>query len=217
MPIRAGRLEDAGRRARAHLATLIDELREARRRAGLSQRSVGQALGVSRALVAAWELGTVTPGAIHLYRWGAVVGLDVSIRAFPGGSPLRDAGQLRLLERFQRIVAAAWTCRTEVPVSADPRDRRAFDMVLQRGHRRVAAEAITRVVDAQAQVRAVELKAQASGVDRIVLVLTDSRRSRMAVEAGRPTIEPAFPCPARVALSALRAGELPPGNAIVFV
>jgi transcriptional regulator with XRE-family HTH domain len=140
MPIRTHRPEEAARRARAHVTAFIDELRDARLRAGLSQRSVGRALGVSRALIGAWEARTLTPGAIQLYRWGAVVGLDVSIRAFPGGSPLRDAGQLRLLERFRRIVATAWICRTEVPVSNDPRDRRAFDMVLARGARRVAVE-----------------------------------------------------------------------------
>jgi transcriptional regulator with XRE-family HTH domain len=210
-------LDEAGRRARAHLGTIVDELRQARRRAGLSQRSVAHALGVSRALVGAWEASTVQPGVIHLYRWGAIVGLDVSIRAFPGGSPLRDAGQLRLLARFRLIVERVWTCRTEAPVSADPRDRRAFDMVLLRGDRRVAAEAITRLVDAQAQIRSIELKAQASGVNRVVLVMSDGRHSRAAVDAGRATIEPAFPCPARAALSALRVGELPPGNAVVFV
>ncbi len=217
MAIRTHRPEDAARRARAHVTALINELRDARLRAGLSQRSVARPLGVSRALIGAWEARTLTPGAIQLYRWGAVVGLDVSIRAFPGGSPLRDAGQLRLLERFRRMVAAAWICRTEVPVSNDPRDRRAFDMVMARGARRVAVEVITRLVDAQGQIRPIELKAQAAGVDRVVLVLIDSKRSRAAVEAGRPTIEPAFPCPARVALSALRAGELPPSNAIVYV
>jgi hypothetical protein len=73
------------------------------------------------------------------------------------------------------------------------------------------------VLQVASQIRPVELKAQAAGVDRVVLVLIDSKRSRAAAEAGRPTIEPAFPCPARVALAALRAGELPPSNAIVYV
>lgn len=217
MPIRRDGLEEAARRAHAHVETLIRDLRDARLRAGLSQRSVAGALGVSRALVGAWECRTVVPGPVQLYRWGAVVGLDVSMRAFPGGSPLRDAGQLRLLDRFRRLVGDAWNWRTEVPVSADPRDRRAFDVVLSRGARRVAAEAIGRVVDAQGQVRPIELKAATSGVDRVVLILSDSRQSRAAVAAGRPTLEPAFPCPARVALTALRAGELPPGNAVIFV
>lgn len=217
MPIRAVSTDEAGRRARTQLAALVRDLRAARHNACLAQATVARTLGVSRALVGAWESGQITPRTAQLYEWGACVGLEVSLRAFPGGSPLRDAGQLRLLARFRTLVGDLWTWRTEVPVTADPRDRRTFDAVLSGGGALMAVEAIGRLVDAQGQIRPIQLKARAAGVERIVLVLADSRHNRFAVAAGEPTLAPSFPCSPRAALGALRAGKPPASNAIVFV
>jgi transcriptional regulator with XRE-family HTH domain len=217
MATRTAIVTEASRRAHARLEALVRDLRNARLMACLSQRSVGEAVGVSRALVGAWEAGRIVPTPIQLAQWGAVVGLDVSLRAFVGGSPLRDAGQLRLLERFRSIAGEAWSWRTEVPVGSDPNDRRAFDAVLLKDARRVAVEAIGRLVDAQAQVRAATLKQEAAGVDRLLLVLAETRHNRFALAVGQPTIVPAFPEPARTALAALRAGELPAANAVILV
>ncbi|MDQ2689658.1 MAG: helix-turn-helix domain-containing protein, partial [Chloroflexota bacterium] len=176
MPIRHSPVAEASRRGAMQLDALIRELRLARLNACLSQRSVAKALSVSRPLVGAWEARRIVPDPVQLHAWGAVVGLDVSIRAFPGGSPLRDVGQLRLLARFRVAVGESWTWRAEVPVTADPRDRRAFDAVLSRGTRRVAIEAISRLSDSQAQTRPVALKLEASGVKCAVLVLADTRQ-----------------------------------------
>ena len=215
--IRRSSVDEADRRARLQLETVIRDLRVARLNAGLTQAAVARRVAVSRPLFAAWESGRITPTAVRLARWGAVVGLDVSIRAFPGGSPLRDAGQLRILDRFQSAVGDAWAWRTEVPVSPDPRDRRAFDALLSRGRQRIAVEVIVRLVDVQGQVRPILLKQQASGVDRVVLVLADSRLNRSALRSGHPTLMPAFPTPPRKAMAALRAGELPSANCVVLV
>jgi hypothetical protein len=158
----------------------------------------------------------VRPSPVQLGRWAAVVGMDVGLRAFPAGSPMRDAGQLRLLDRFRRLIGDAWTWRTEVPVSADHRDRRAIDAVLARERVRVGIEAVTRLVDAQGQARPILLKQEASGIGVFVLVLADSRLKRGAVAYGAPTLSPTFPCPPRSALAALRDGQPPTANAIVF-
>jgi hypothetical protein len=104
-----------------------------------------------------------------------------------------------------------------VPVSADPHDRRAMDAVLLNGQAKVGVEAVTRLVDAQAQTRPIMLKQEASGIPVLVLVLADSRLNRMAVVAGASTLAPAFPCSARSALGALRRGVAPAANAIVLV
>lgn len=216
MPIRWDASIEAQRRSERQLAEVIRALTGSRRQSGLSQAAVASALGVSRSLVSAIELGRIEPSTTLLAAWGAAVGLDVSIRAFPGGAPLRDAGQLRVLERLRLLVGGGWTWRTEVPVSRDPRDRRAIDAVLTAEGNRVAVEAVSRLLDAQAQVRPILLKQEACGIAAFVLALANSRTNRAAVAAGGATIAPAFPCSPRVALAALRDGRAPPANALIF-
>ncbi|HET8777832.1 MAG TPA: helix-turn-helix transcriptional regulator, partial [Candidatus Limnocylindria bacterium] len=203
--------------AESQLSAAIRDLRNARHNAGMSQADVARAIGVCRALVSAWESRRYTPNPIQLAAWGAVVGLDLPIRTFAGGSPLNDAAQVRILERFHRAVGDRWTWRTEVPVVSDPRDRRAFDAVLTRGDRRVAAEVIARFGDSQGQVRPIMLKLSASECERVVLVVADTRHNRATIAAAAPTLDPDFGCPARVAMGALRAGEVPAGNAVVLI
>lgn len=164
-----------------------------------------------------WERGEIVPDPIQLARWGAVVGLDISIRAYAGGSPLRDAGQLRLLRRARAVIGDAWRWDTEAPVTDDPLERRAFDAILSRGEFRIGLEAISRLMDAQAQVRAATLKQEASGVDRMVLVLADTRHNRDALRAGAPTLAPAFPLAPRGVLATLRSGRLPGANGVMLV
>lgn len=215
MPVRMDSIDESSRRARRRLTDLLRDLRNARLAAGLSQRSVGANLGCSRQLIGHLEAGRVAnPGVLLLCRYGAVVGIDVSIRGFPAGSPLRDAGQLRLLARFRSLCPEAWRFRTEAPVGGD---RRAFDAVLSRGHAQVAIECITRLTDAQAQVRAALLKAEAAEVPRIVLVLADTRWNRAAVRDAAPTLRPAFPLDRRGLIRSLRAGRMPTGNGVVLV
>jgi hypothetical protein len=59
-----------------------------------------------------------------------VVGLDLRVRAYPGGSALRDEAHLALLARFRRELPARSAWRTEVPFP-DPGDRRAWDAVVR--------------------------------------------------------------------------------------
>ena len=100
---------------------------------------------------------------------------------------------------------------------ADPRDRRAFDAVLARPPYRIAVEAVVRLTDAQLQVRNAGLKQAAARIDRIVLVLADTRHNRLAVHAAAPTLVPAFPLSSRETLRSLRLGELPRANGVVLV
>lgn len=132
-------------------------------------------------------------GAIQLARMGAAVGLDVPARTHPGGSPLRDAAQLRLLARFRATIGDAWTWRSEVPVAAGPDDRRAIDAVLLNGPRRVGIEALTRLTDAQGQVRAILLKQEAAALSCMLLVLADTRHNRHMLRDADPTLRPSFP------------------------
>lgn len=209
--------DEAARRGRRQLDLVLDELRNARLAAGMSQRSVASRVGCSRQQISAVERGEGADiGIVELVRIGGVVGLDVSLRTFPGGSPLRDAGQLRVLSRFRVLVGGLWNWQTEVPVTADPRDRRAFDAVLSRSMVRVGIEAVTRLTDSQAQVRAILLKQQAAGLASIVLVLADTQHNARALREAAATIAPAFPLSPRMTLGNLRAGVPPARNGYVL-
>jgi DNA-binding XRE family transcriptional regulator len=218
MPTRRNPVDEATRRARHQVGEVLTELRGARLSAGLSQATIAAALGCSRQLIGVIEAGRLDDiGCVALARMGAVVGLDVSLRAFTGGSPLRDAGQLRLLDRFRSRVGSAWSWRTEVPVGADPLDRRAFDAVLNDGPHQVGVECLTRLTDAQAQVRSILLKQASARLDRMVLVLADTRHNRAAMRAAAPTLDPAFPLPQRILMRELKSGALPPANGLVLL
>jgi transcriptional regulator with XRE-family HTH domain len=182
----------------------------------VAQEAVASAIGVSRSSLAAWEQRRVEPTFSQLCRWGAIVGLDASLRTFAAGSPLRDIGQLRLLDRFGELIGRGWEWRSEVPVSMDPRDRRAFDAVIRCARARAAVEAIVRLVDVQEQTRRIVAKQSAAGISSLIVVLADTSHNRMAAAAGAATLRPAFPIGPRRALARLRTGDVPGGNAIVF-
>jgi transcriptional regulator with XRE-family HTH domain len=217
MGVRRSRVEEAGRKARQQLGEVLVDLRHARANAGLTQAAVARALGVSRQRVTLWEQGDGVGYVVQLARWGAVVGLDVSVRAFAGGSPLLDAGQLRVLGRAREAIGGDWKWRTEVPVSSHPLERRAFDAVISRGGLRIGLEIITRLTDAQAQSWAALLKQEVAGLDRLVLVFAQTRPNRTALAAAWPTLQPSCSVRPRLVLASLRAGQPPAANGILLV
>jgi len=78
-------------------------------------------------------------------RWAAV-GLELGLRAFQQGAPIRDLGHVRLLERLRSRLGDVWGWRLEVPLRADVAGR-AWDAVATLGSMRVAFEAETRLYD----------------------------------------------------------------------
>lgn len=103
MGVRHDAVDEASRRGRRQLDAVLDDLRSARRAVGISQELLAGAVGCSRPEIGAIERGVRSDvGIIRLVRMGAAVGLGMSLRTYPAGSPLRDLGQLRLLGRFRR-------------------------------------------------------------------------------------------------------------------
>ncbi len=177
---------------------------------------VGELLGVSHTQVGRVEHGRAEHVAlIDLMRHGAVVGLDLSLRAFPGGPPIRDAGHLALLERFRACLHPSLRWRTEVPIPIVG-DQRAWDGWIIGAGDIIGVEAEMRLVDAQAVERRIGLKQRDSNVARVVLLLNDSERNRLAVRANYEQLMARFPVPGRELLAALRAGRDPGGSGIVF-
>ena len=212
---------DRGRRlANADRLRIGHELRVARRVLGQSVHVIGSAAGMSGAQVARIERGVLpTVSVDQLARIGAVVGLDVRVRAYPGPDPTLDAGQTPLLGRLRARLAADLGFRTEVPLPM-PGDQRAWDAVIDR-LRGIApilpVEAESRFVDGQAQVRRIMLKLRDSGLDSVLLVVSDTRANRRAIAGTGSILLADFPIPARRSLRALAAGEHPGGSAIVLL
>jgi hypothetical protein len=146
--------------------------------------------------------------------WCAVVGLDLSLRAYPGGDPIRDAGQARLLERLRRELHPSLRWRTEVPLPI-PGDLRAWDAVISGAGWRLPVEAETVLTDIQALERRLTLKQRDGGVDHVLLLVADTPRNRRA-RAGAPASLAAFGANPRDVFAALRAGRDPQASAVIF-
>ena len=94
MPIRRDPRHEARHAAGLLGASLGRELRMARLGAGLGQRSAGAGAGMSHAHWGRIERGLVPNLSLaQACAAAAVVGLRLSVRAYPDGDPIRDAGQ----------------------------------------------------------------------------------------------------------------------------
>ncbi|HSK52406.1 MAG TPA: helix-turn-helix transcriptional regulator [Clostridia bacterium] len=172
------------RRGRRLLSDLGAELRAARVAAGLTLAGVAAAAGISPSELSRIERGLAPWLSVLLAaRLCSICGLDLAARAYPGGDPLHDAAHVRLFDSFQERVGVGIRRQSEVPVG-DARDQRAWDQVLRDPDGSAAVEFETRLRDAQALLRRVNLKCRDSGLDRVMLVLADRRASRDP--SGRP-------------------------------
>jgi transcriptional regulator with XRE-family HTH domain len=217
VPVRIRALDDARRRSRSALVDLGNELANARQAAGISQAALARALGWSQSKVSRIECGqraSVTLDEIACF--ASLVGLQFSPRLFVGGPRLRDATQLGTIESYRRFVSSCgWDCRIEepLPITGDPR---AFDLVIRRRAVRVAHEFISRLRDAQGQVRPILVKQRDAGVGSLILVLRDTVENRRAVGEAGAMLTDVFPLGPRALLTAIREGRDPGGNGIVF-
>lgn len=145
----------------------------------------------------------------------AAAGLDLSVRVYPGGAPIRDIGQVKLLARLRVEIHPRLRWRTEVPMPIVG-DQRAFDAVVDGDGVRLAIECVTRLEDAQATERAINGKQRDATIPRLLLVLAATRHNRAALAAA-PTLRAAFPLGNRAVLAALRAGRQPVANGLIFL
>lgn len=206
----------ATRAGTEQLATIARELRLARTAAGLSQREVAAAARVSHPTVSRVERASnVTVSILVLGRIAAAVGLELSVRLYAGGDPVRDAGHARLLAAFRERLHPLLGWRTEVPLPL-PGDRRAWDAVIRGPGWTVGVEAETRLRDLQAVVRKIALKSRDGEVDHVALVVAGTRGNRAAIRAGMIELA-AFDRPQRDALRDLRVGRDPGGSALIIL
>lgn len=204
-------------RAREILARLMAEARAARLGAGLGQDDVAAALGLSRSQYSRMERGLSPDVSIdRAARLFAVLGQELSVRAFPAGDPIRDIAHAALLERLHARCHRSFRWQTEVPLPI-PGDLRAWDATAGCPTCRIGVEAETRLRDIQALDRRLAIKERDGAMDRLVLVVLDSRSNRQVIRAHGDILAGRFPVPGLRALELLGAGADPGGNALVLL
>jgi transcriptional regulator with XRE-family HTH domain len=188
--------------------------------AGLSLRDVAAASGASHQQLIRFEHGDLDRVSMtELGAWCAVVGLELNLRTYPAGDPIRDRAQLALLERLRRRLHPMLRWRTEVPLQVE-RDLRAWDAEIRGSEPnrwRARVEAETNIADGQALERRLALKLRDDPHGHVILLVSDTRANRGAVRSLRDGLRPVLPFDARQILSALAAGRDPGGSGIVIL
>ena len=193
-----------------------DELGSSRRGIGLSLREVSRNLNISVDRLIRAERGE--PGTLSIdltARYASMLGLELAASLHLIGNAIRDKGHLALLERFRRRLPPTVRWRTEVPIpiAGDPRSADGLASVGQMDH---MVEAETHLGDVQALERRIFAKARDLGVDRVVLLLADTRHNRSVVD-GMPGIRARFPVDSRTWFRAIGASDDPGGDALVIM
>jgi transcriptional regulator with XRE-family HTH domain len=209
------------RRAASIRADLGAEIRQARIAHGLSQKHVARAARISRSQLSRIERAeNARLSVLILCRLLAVLGMELSARAFPVGQPIRDAAHRALLDRLHARLGPGIRWRYERPVGG-PGDLRAWDggiEAMSTGDWLLGVEAETRVRDIQDLQRRIQLKRRDDPAVRCaILLLADTRHNRMILKANLAALRSDFPIDGAAALRALAAGEHPGGNAIVLL
>ena len=148
-------------------------------------------------------------------RVAPIVGLELAARLHANGDPVRDRAHLALLERLRKRLAPAATWRTEVPVPIAG-DLRSGDALVGVTGGEVLIEAETHLGDIQALERKVSAKVRDLGIDRVVLLVADTRHNR-AVTRTHPELARRFPLDTRSVLAALGTGRLPDRDGLLIL
>jgi len=201
------------------LQTVADELQGQRLASGLSQDRVATAVHLSRSTVSRIETGKRhATSVVEISQVAAVLGLDLVVRLYPGGEPLRDTAQLGHIQTLLVDLGHPLRNRTEVPLPPTPGrlELRAWDAVIEGGAMRTTIEVEMRIRDSQALERRISLKLRDDPTDRFLLVVADTRTNRR-VFADHRDLFPDLPRLVRAAgLAAVRDGQHPPTGVVLF-
>jgi len=203
------------RRARDNQNRLAADIRYARLGAGLSLRDVAAAARLDHGQLWRFERRRCELTPVDLSAVCEAVGLELAMRAYPGGDPIRDAGHARLLARLRGRLAPGLRWRTEVPLPG-PQEMRAWDAVITGSDWRLPVEAETVVFDVQALERRLALKRRDGGAEHILLLLADTPRNRRALLVA-PAAFPDLPLRNRAVLGRLATGRPPDNGGMVFL
>jgi transcriptional regulator with XRE-family HTH domain len=221
--VRERRAVAGAARGRRLVLAAGEEFKRARTGSGLSQLTVAEAVGISRPTYGRIERGLASRVPVErVAAIAAVLGLEASLRFFPGGDPIRDRAQLALLERLRARCHRSLAWRTEVAFPA-PGDQRAWDALIggldpvSGDQWRAGVEAETHPNDLQALDRRLALKERDGGADWMILLLFSSRHNRSLMAAHGSVLRARFPLDGRRALELLGAGAPLGSNALIVL
>lgn len=216
MPRRQRLLSIGQRRGERLIREFAEMVREARIGLGLSLTRLGELVGISRSRL--WRLENGKTKKLDLIQASClcqVLGLDLSVRAFPTGAPIRDAGHVRVEDRMAAETPnIPWSREHPIPI---PGDLRAWDMFARVEGVGVGVAAETKFRDEQSLLRREHAKMRDSGVDRLILLISDTHANRALLRDIRESLRADFPLDTREVLTALRAGRDPGANGIVVL
>lgn len=194
-----------------------EDLRLARTGRALSIATVAAAVGLSTAEVSRIERSRAPKvPMITLARLAGAVGLDLVARLYPGGPPIRDAPQISLLGDFAALLPGSlrWDVEVPMPIAGD---QRAWDGMVRGSDWRFGVEAESSPRDGQALIRRLRLKLRDDQVDGVILLVRDTRQTRLFLREAEPELAALLPLSSRGVLGALRRGARPLDNGIVIV
>lgn len=193
------------------------EIRQARMDRGLSLAATGRASALSVSEVSQIERGLVARVSVHdLARLHAVVGLELSLKSYPSGQPIRDAAHVALLEDFRMGLHKSLRWSIEVPLPI-PGDRRSWDALIRGDGWQYGVEAETAPRDSQSVARRMQLKERDGRVNGMLLVLRRTVQTRRFVSEAGELLRSVFPVDGTRAIELLRAGVDPGGNAVIVL
>ena len=203
--------------ARKAVASIVGDVRQTRIAVGLSIASAAASVGLHRSTfgrIERDELDGVTVEQLSLAC--AAVGNQLSLRSYPVDDPARDAGQLRLLTRLRARLPASLSLRTEVPLPI-PGDPRGLDGMIPIGPARIGIEAEAKLGDVQAVDRRAQLKRRDARLDRLILLVADTRGNRDVLARHREALRANYPLDTKQVLGALARCEVPAADGIVVL
>lgn len=210
-------LDRARMRAGQSLLRTGQEIHVARLNAGLTLMDVGRAIGRSHTEASRIERGLAPHVPFEtLVVAAAAVGLDLPLRTFPAGEPIRDRAQLGLLAKLRAALGPGLTWRTEVPIDVRG-DLRAWDAAIGGRGWTVPVDAETRLYDVQTHTRRLALKRRDSGSEVVVLLVADTRHNRTVLRVAQAELAADFPLAGASILSELAASRRPAASGIVLL
>jgi hypothetical protein len=118
--------------------------------------------------------------------------------------------------RLRRRLPERTVWQTEVPMPIAG-DLRALDARSVLQGTSIGFEAETRLTDAQAVDRKVSLKKRDARLDRMILVVADTRSNRAFLTRYRESLRSSFPLDTRAIMAALSVGQPPDGDGIAVL